>query len=354
MCCVPDKALNACGPPVPIAKELPGGTAQVTPSGHGAHPSAPHHHVGLGEAIRARTRCISACAVRCIHDHLPGHQHDHQKAPAVMREEEAKKWLLVKRKDFARVRMVCFPYAGGNSNFYKTWDFKETEMVLVELPGRNARYNEKAMTDVYSIAKKIASALDAVGYLKSQIPLCLFGHSFGAILSTLVAQVLRNQYNYTPKHLIVSGCVPLHLRAGRPRFSVPNDDDLVTSLLEMGGITKEMAKNRDVVNQFLPALKGDYLAVDKYVYHEAEPLACPILALGSDQDMRVPQQETAEWARFTAGEFESRIFPGGHFFLKPLEKDVIAYMSSVIFKDVTGPGAMALPGFILFDPNKVE
>jgi surfactin synthase thioesterase subunit len=58
------------------------------------------------------------------------------------------------------------------------------------------------------------------------------------------------------------------MRAGRPKFSVPNDDQLVQSLLEMGGITKEMAKNRDVVTQFLPALKGDYLAVDKYVYHE--------------------------------------------------------------------------------------
>jgi surfactin synthase thioesterase subunit len=34
--------------------------------------------------------------------------------------------------------MVCFPYAGGNSNFYKAWDFKDTEIVLVELPGRNA------------------------------------------------------------------------------------------------------------------------------------------------------------------------------------------------------------------------
>ena len=34
--------------------------------------------------------------------------------------------------------MVCFPYAGGNSNFYKNWDFKDTEMILVELPGRNA------------------------------------------------------------------------------------------------------------------------------------------------------------------------------------------------------------------------
>lgn len=62
----------------------------------------------------------------------------------------------------------------------------------------------------------------------------------------------------------------LQLRAGRPKFSVPNDEDLVESLLSMGGITKEMAKNRDVVSQFLPALKADYLAVDKYVFHEGK------------------------------------------------------------------------------------
>lgn len=51
---------------------------------------------------------------------------------------------------------------------------------------------------------------------------------------------------------------------------MPNDDQLVQSLLDMGGITKEMARNREVVSQFLPALKGDYLAVDKYVYHEGK------------------------------------------------------------------------------------
>ena len=173
----------------------------------------------------------------------------------------------------------------------------------------NSRYGEKPLTDVYLYAKKLAQAMDALGLLKSQIPLLFFGHSFGAIVATLTAQVLRNQYGYTPKHLVVSGCVPLHvrskvdtyalvtrrkkrgsgeadrptphtptnttqLRAGRPKFSVPNDDQLVQSLLDMGGITKEMARNREVVSQFLPALKGDYLAVDKYVYHEGKSSVC--------------------------------------------------------------------------------
>lgn len=36
------------------------------------------------------------------------------------------------------------------------------------------------------------------------------------------------------------------------------------------GISKDMAKNREVVDQFLPALKGDYLAVDKYTYREGK------------------------------------------------------------------------------------
>lgn len=40
------------------------------------------------------------------------------------------------------------------------------------------------------------------------------------------------------------------------------------------GISKDMAKNREVVDQFLPALKGDYLAVDKYSYREGKHVAC--------------------------------------------------------------------------------
>lgn len=86
--------------------------------------------------------------------------------------------------------------------------------------------------------------------------------------------------------------------------------------------------------------------------HTAEPLTCPILALGSEQDARVPAEETKEWAKFTVADFEYRIFPGGHFFLKPLEKEVIAHISSVAFgKDPVGHTAHAMPGFILFDPN---
>jgi surfactin synthase thioesterase subunit len=35
--------------------------------------------------------------------------------------------------------------------------------------------------------------------------------SFGAILATHVALMLKKQHNYNLKHLVVSGCVPLHV-----------------------------------------------------------------------------------------------------------------------------------------------
>lgn len=163
---MPAAALKHIGPAEPLGKKTGAGegTTAAAPAGGQPHTHThPHPHRSMGEAVR----CVSQCAVRCIHDHMPGHQ---PRAPPKMREEEAKKWLIAKRKDFARYRcvhgscggvigggfehcfrpthtnppkqhnhsMVCFPYAGGNSNFYKTWDFKDTEMILVELPGRNA------------------------------------------------------------------------------------------------------------------------------------------------------------------------------------------------------------------------
>lgn len=101
LCCVPDIALKHIGPAQPLEKKGAGegdraaaAPAGVVTHGHGANA---HTHKSMGEAVR----CVSQCAVRCIHDHMPGHQ---PRAPPKMREEEAKKWLIAKRKDFARYR----------------------------------------------------------------------------------------------------------------------------------------------------------------------------------------------------------------------------------------------------------
>lgn len=53
--------------------------------------------------------------------------------------------------------------------------------------------------------------MDTLGLLESTIPTIFFGHSYGAMCATLTAQVLSSQYGYSLRHLVVSGCVPLHV-----------------------------------------------------------------------------------------------------------------------------------------------
>jgi surfactin synthase thioesterase subunit len=61
--------------------------------------------------------------------------------------------------------MLCLGWAGGNSGAFKNWEIKNTEILKVELPARNNRFNEKPMHDVNLLAKKIAQALDVLGYV---------------------------------------------------------------------------------------------------------------------------------------------------------------------------------------------
>lgn len=140
---------------------------------------------------------------------------------AVMTEAVAQKWLLSNGKPSggAKARMICLGWAGSNSGVFKTWDLKTVEVIKVELPARNARFNEKPIHDVNLLAKKIAQACSVLGYYESKIPLVLFGHSFGAMIGLHVARVMKQEYNYVPKVCVFGGCRPLHryvgLRNGR-------------------------------------------------------------------------------------------------------------------------------------------
>lgn len=131
---------------------------------------------------------------------------------AVMTEAVAQKWLLSNGKPSggAKARMICLGWAGSNAGVFKTWDLKTVEVIKVELPARNARFNEKPIHDVNLLAKKIAQACSVLGYYESKIPLVILGHSFGAMIGLHLARVMKQEYNYVPKVCVFGGCRPLH------------------------------------------------------------------------------------------------------------------------------------------------
>ncbi|EWM21085.1 thioesterase [Nannochloropsis gaditana] len=252
---------------------------------------------------------------------------------------EAKRWFVCRApRPEAKYRMLCLAWAGGNSSIYRTWDLgSEVEVVAVELPGRNARVKETPLKNFHLLVSRLLHAMEVVGYLPSSAPsflpsstsppplkpLLLFGHSFGAMLVTHLAQALRERREDEGKSVdvplvLVSGMAPLDKRGGSTGVSAMSDDAMIQYLVKMGGIPSEVAASRELMNVFLPAFRGDYTAIDNYVYTPLPALPFRLVAFAGENDARASKEIMEGWVKMTTHEkdFAVDVFPGGHFFIK--------------------------------------
>ena len=70
----------------------------------------------------------------------------------------------------------------------------------------------------------------------------------------------------------------------------------------------------ELLDLLLPVLRADIEMVETYKYAPEPPLDVDILAIGGRDDPAISQTDLEAWRRQTAGEFQTRIFVGGHFF----------------------------------------
>ncbi|MEV0281357.1 alpha/beta fold hydrolase [Streptomyces sp. NPDC050610] len=220
----------------------------------------------------------------------------------------------------ATSRLVCFPHAGGSASFYFPVSGElrgRTEVLAVQYPGRQDRRAEPTIGDLRVLADEVFEALS--GW--TGLPLTFFGHSMGALVAFEVARRFEGA-GQGVEHLFVSGrrgpAVPheerLHLR---------NDDGIVAAVREMSGTDESLLDDEELVRMMLPALRGDFRAVETYRGEADAVLRCPITALAGDQDPRAPLDEVREWKAHTSAAFDFKVFPGGHFYLTSRPADVM-------------------------------
>lgn len=53
-------------------------------------------------------------------------------------------------------------------------------------------------------------------------------------------------------------------------------------------------------------------------------LHTPISAFGGEKDGEADESAICEWGKYTDNDFDYRIFPGGHFYLRDYEDEVIS------------------------------
>jgi medium-chain acyl-[acyl-carrier-protein] hydrolase len=239
----------------------------------------------------------------------------------------------------ARMRMFCFPYAGGGASVYRTWGAAlpaDLEVCPVQIPGRESRMREKPYDHVAPMVDVLVEALRP--YM--DLPFTFFGHSMGAIIGFALARKLRRLGRPLPAHLFVSGRgAPDRPARQEPIHALP-EAEFLAKLRELNGTPEEVLEHAELMQLLLPILRADFAVNETYPYTEEEPFEFGISAFGGLGDVDIPSEDVEAWKAQTKGRFRSRMLPGDHFFINTHKDLVLEAMS----RDLAEISPAASPG----------
>jgi len=166
-------------------------------------------------------------------------------------EQPLTRWLrCYAPRPSARLRLVCFPHAGGSASFYWPWVHRvpdHVELLSVQYPGRATRIDEPLLDDMHRLADAVALAVTPL----LDRPLALFGHSMGALVAYEVTLRIS-----TPVLLFASARpAPVHARPGSKHLA--DDEALWAEVRRLGGVDELIVAQPEMRTLALPVLRND-------------------------------------------------------------------------------------------------
>lgn len=229
-----------------------------------------------------------------------------------------------------KIKLFCFPYAGGSSVVYKKWMKyidDNIELVPVELAGRGYRFDEELCDNIGDIVEDMFHRIKHM----TTCNYALFGHSMGSIIAHELAHYIASKDMINPEYLIVSGRKP-PLSIDMEYISHLSDDEFKREISSKGGTPKEFFQNKELTELFLPILRNDFKVVEEYKYTRKSKLNCKLAALyGSDE--KINNSEIMLWKEYTNNSFKAFKIKGDHFFINENAKDTVSVVNSLLCKN---------------------
>lgn len=246
------------------------------------------------------------------------------------------RWLACSKPNpQARVRLFCFPYAGGGASVFHTWAEKlptTVEVCAVHLPGREIRLSESPFTRLSPLVHTLTEAL--LPHLTT--PFAFFGHSMGALIGFELARQLRRQHGPSPVHLFVSGREAPQLQSLEPPIHALPEPQFIAELQRFNGTPKEVLEHPDLMQLLIPTLRADFAVCETYTYASDAPIDCSISAFGGLQDHEVSREQLEAWRDQSRASFSLCMFPGDHFFLDTAELLLLETIAQLLLQRLCG------------------
>jgi surfactin synthase thioesterase subunit len=238
------------------------------------------------------------------------------------------KWIQHDTQQDVRLRLFCLPYAGGGSSIYRQWQQfmpKDIQVCKIQLPGRENRINEHAIDCMEELVQILSKQLSM--YMDQ--PFALFGHSMGGMATYELARYLSKNTPYTPKHVFISGCRTPNVEDNNKTYYLQGEA-FIDSLRQRGGTNEVLLNNKEYMQMVEPTLRADLKLIERWHHHEIEPLTCPLSVLGGVHDPLISPDKLTTWEEYTKGDFELKLFKGGHFFLNDESNNIASVIGNTL------------------------
>lgn len=232
-----------------------------------------------------------------------------------------------------RVRLICLPYGGRGSSLFRAWPGllpPSVELYAVELPGRERRIAEPAITDIGQLIDQLAPALEPL----LDLPVVLFGHSMGALITYRLAVAVKERFARDPATVVLSGAqAPWAEDPPIRRMSGLDDEELMREFERWGGSAAEFRAHPQLLHMMLPTVRAD-LSVSESVRELPAPtgplLSSRLVLLAGRDDPHYAPAPTLAWQAITTGQAVHQVFPGGHFYVDSATTSLLQLLSQEI------------------------
>ncbi|MBK7905137.1 MAG: thioesterase [Gemmatimonadetes bacterium] len=224
-------------------------------------------------------------------------------------------WIWNPRpRPMARLRLVCFPYAGSGPSGYLGWVRHlppAVELRLIAPPGCELRPDEDPEADLSRYLDGILAALRDDPFM----PIALFGHSLGGLMAYEVARRLAAT-GRPPLHLFVSAKEPAEVPLRFPDLHLRDDAGMIEGLRILnGGLAPELEQDPLLMASVLHKLRGDWALMAQVPTEPVPALDLPLTVLWSPDDPTTEESELKRWEQRVIGPVRYESFAGGHQYL---------------------------------------
>ncbi|WP_215396272.1 thioesterase II family protein [Rheinheimera oceanensis] len=232
----------------------------------------------------------------------------------------------------AKVRLFCFPFAGGGINTYFSWlNFfpEDAELVFVQPPGRGTRIFESAHQSMAALMKELMHHADFI----VEKPYVLFGHSLGSRVAYELCCQLMAANKHLPECVIASGSRAPHTKGLVKSIHDMPEDEFLNELKNHNGTPSEVLENKGLMELLLPLLRADFRISETYL---AEPIVLniPFEIFHGEQDISVEEKNVFAWRELSSKNTNITRFNGDHFFINHCSDKVASKILEIIQRRV--------------------